>query len=150
MLKAGIIIFVIIYIVLCAVAICTALDFDKISPNEKRILAAVLLALPLIAPRLVWSLLAYFSHISTFNTFNGDIVVRAFMSILEEFLIIILYTVVGLMVPPAYQAESDATSTKQYQDASQDVELEAQNRSKHEPQNSSRLGALSLALHFVG
>ena len=127
MLKAGIIIFLVIYAVLFAVAAYTALDFQKVPSGEKRILAAVLLALPLVIPRLLWSILAYFASIPTFNLITGSIIVRACMSTLEELLIIIMYTVVGLIVPAAYSREQGQKHVElepQDKDGRRDVQME--------------------------
>ena len=60
---------------------------------------AVLAALPLLAVRFLWTLLAYFSNFKDFQTYGGSVIVRAFMSTLEEMLIVIAYTIVGLMIP---------------------------------------------------
>jgi len=138
MLKAGIIIFLIIYLILCVLASYTAMEFSKIPSGEKRILAAVLVTLPFVLPRLLWSLLAYFSHITTFNVVEGSIVVRSVMSTLEEFLVIIMYTVVGLLVPPAYKKLPDAGLGRQSKSGAQDIEFKAQQPPKYEVHNSFR------------
>lgn len=113
MVKSGLILFVLIYICIFLLTAKSVADFNTIPVGEKRVLAVVVFALPLLAVRILWSLLAYFSHTSTFSivgTSSGDVVVRAMMAILEEFLIVIAYTIVGLMVPPAYAAQFDVES----------------------------------------
>ena len=99
LLKAGVIIFLIIYLCLVALAINSATEINRVPAGEKRILVAVLAALPLLAVRFLWTLLAYFSDFKDFQTYSGSIIVRAFMSTLEEMLIVIAYTIVGLMIP---------------------------------------------------
>ena len=99
LLKAGVIIFLIIYLCLVALAINSATELNRVPAGEKRILVAVLAALPLLAVRFLWTLLAYFSDFKDFQTYGGSVIVRAFMSTLEEMLIVIAYTIVGLMIP---------------------------------------------------
>lgn len=121
-MKAGLIIFLVIYAFLFVFGAKSVTEFNKVPVGEKRVLAAVLFALPLIGVRIAWSFIAYFGHGSTFSIISGSsmaIVVRAFMSLLEEFLVVIAYTIVGLLVPPAYGSQYDvegqATGTQQPQ-----------------------------------
>lgn len=99
LLKAGVIIFLIIYLCLVALAINSATKLNRVPAGEKRILVAVLAALPLLAVRFLWTMLAYFSDFKDFQIYGGSVIVRAFISTLEEMLIVIAYTIVGLMIP---------------------------------------------------
>ena len=99
LLKAGVIIFLIIYLCLVALAINSATELNRVPAGEKRILVVVLAALPLLAVRFLWTLLAYFSDFKDFRTYGGSVIVRSFMANLEEMLIVIAYTIVGLMIP---------------------------------------------------
>ena len=99
MIKAGLIIFLIIYICLFALIAKSASEINSLPSGEKRILFALIVALPLLGVRILFSLLAYFSTISTFSPTNGNVLVRAFMGILEEILIVIAYTLAGILVP---------------------------------------------------
>ena len=99
LLKAGVLVFLIIYLCLVALALNSAAEFNRIPAGEKRILVVVLAALPLLAVRFVWTLLAYFSDFKDFQIYSGSVIVRAFMATLEEMLIVIAYTIVGLMIP---------------------------------------------------
>ena len=73
-------------------------ESSSIPTGEKPVLVALRVALPLLGIRIVYSLIAYFSTISAFSPLNGNIFVRAFMSILEEILVVIAYAVAGIMV----------------------------------------------------
>ena len=99
LLKAGVILFLIIYLCLVALAINSATELNRVPAGEKRILVVVLAALPLLAVRFLWVLLAYFGHFKDFQVYGGSVIVRSFMSNLEEMLIVIAYTIVGLMIP---------------------------------------------------
>ncbi len=99
LLKAGVLVFLVIYLCLVALAVYSATEFNRIPAGEKRILVVVLAALPLLGVRFVWTLLAYFSDFKDFQIYGGSVIVRAFMATLEEMLIVIAYTIVGLMIP---------------------------------------------------
>lgn len=99
LIKAGLIIFLIIYICLFLLIAKSASELNSIPSGEKRVLLALIVALPLLGVRILFSLLAYFSTISLFSPINGNVLVRAFMAILEEVLIVIAYTLAGILVP---------------------------------------------------
>lgn len=95
-IKIGIAIFLIVYLLLSALVIITMKDVGNAPRGEKRIYFAVLAALPFLAVRLLYSLLAAFSNNSTFSIQGGKPLVQFFMGILEEFLIVVMYTLAGL------------------------------------------------------
>lgn len=92
-------ILVLIYAILVCLAAKSASEFNKVPAGEKRILTAVLVAVPLLAVRILWGLLSVFTDISIFSGTDGSAAVRVCMSILEEFIIVVTYTFVGLTVP---------------------------------------------------
>lgn len=99
LIKAGLIIFLIIYICLFILIAKSASELNSLPASEKRVLLALVVALPLLGVRILFSLLAYFSTISTFSPTNGNVLVRACMAILEEILTVIAYTLAGILVP---------------------------------------------------
>ncbi|KAG0645459.1 hypothetical protein D0Z07_8608 [Hyphodiscus hymeniophilus] len=94
--KIAVIIFLVVYLLLSALVIITMKDVGNAPRGEKRIYFAVLAALPLLAVRLLWSIFAAFSNNSTFSITGGKPLVQLFMAILEEFIIVVMYTLVGL------------------------------------------------------
>ena len=94
--KIGIAIFLIVYLLLSALVIITMKDVGNAPRGEKRIYFAVLAALPFLAVRLLYSLLAAFSNSSTFSIQGGKPLVQLFMAILEEFIIVVMYTLAGI------------------------------------------------------
>lgn len=96
--KAGVIIFCIVYILLAFLAIITVTDVRKAERGEKRIYIAVMAALPFIAIRLLWSVISAFSHSKDFSVVNGKPVIQLVMATLEEFVVVVMYTVAGLTV----------------------------------------------------
>lgn len=97
--KAGIIIFLISYLAIVAFAVLTAVESRDLPWGEKRILYAVLASLPLLAVRLLYSLLADFKDDSTFNIINGNATVQLCMAIIEEFIVTFFFLVAGLIAP---------------------------------------------------
>jgi hypothetical protein len=73
-------------------------EISKAARGEKRILVAVVLALPLIGSRLLYSVVNTFYPDKTFNLINGSAIVQAFMVILEEAIVVIMYALIGLTV----------------------------------------------------
>ena len=82
-------------------AVLTTTDIRNLPPGEKRILYAVLLSLPLLAVRLLYSLLVDFDNNGTFNIIGGNATVQLCMAIIEEFVITYFFLVAGFMTSAA-------------------------------------------------
>jgi di/tricarboxylate transporter len=100
LMKVAIIMFVMIYLLVFTLVIITMKDFRNAPRGEQRIYLAVLGALPLLAVRLLYSILPAFSNNVDFSIFNGKPLVKLFMAIIEEFIIVCFYTWVGLIANP--------------------------------------------------
>ncbi|EHK99363.1 hypothetical protein M7I_4767 [Glarea lozoyensis 74030] len=96
--KWGIGIFVVIYVILVILTLYSMFEINKTARGEKRILVAVVLALPLIGSRVLYSILDTFHTNHIFNLENGNAIVQLFMANLEEAIVVIMYAVVGLTV----------------------------------------------------
>lgn len=94
--KIGIIIFLFVYLLLSSLVIITMKDVGNAQKGDKRIYFAVLCALPLIAVRMLWSILSAFSHNKNFSLTSGKPLVQLFMAVVEEFGVVCLYTLAGL------------------------------------------------------
>ncbi|CAF9925420.1 hypothetical protein IMSHALPRED_006468 [Imshaugia aleurites] len=97
--KGAVIIFLISYIAIVALALLTAAESGDIPRGEKRILYAVLAALPLLAVRLLYSILADFVDNSTFNILDGNATVQLCMEIIEEFIVTVFFLASGFLAP---------------------------------------------------
>ncbi|OCL03690.1 hypothetical protein AOQ84DRAFT_325530 [Glonium stellatum] len=98
-IRVGIIMFVFIYIALFLLTIITARDFGKILKGERRMFIAVVLSLPFLAVRILYGILTQFSNSKTFSMMNPQIWARILMSVIEEFIVVIMFTIVGLTIP---------------------------------------------------
>lgn len=92
-------IFLFVYLLLFALTVITMKDVGNAPSGEKRIYFAVLAALPFIAVRLLWSILSVFADNKTFSINSGEPLVQLFMATIEEFIVVIFYTAVGLSAP---------------------------------------------------
>lgn len=109
LIKAALIIFVVIYICLFLLVAKSTSEKERLPPGEKRVLLALIFALPFLGVRLLFSILEYFSTISTFSPIGGNVLVRAFMANLEEILIVMGYTLAGILVPVCCDATRSNT-----------------------------------------
>ncbi|KFY57235.1 hypothetical protein V496_06509 [Pseudogymnoascus sp. VKM F-4515 (FW-2607)] len=96
--KIGIAIFVVIYVLLVALTLITARDVHRALAGERRVYVAVAVALPFIAVRLLYSILAVFTSFKAFSSIDGNTAVELCMALLEEFVVVLMYTAVGLTI----------------------------------------------------
>ena len=97
----AIILFLVVYIVIVAMALF-AVCCTKQIPNEERVLLkAVVLALPFIFVKILYSLLTAFSGLSVFNFITGSKTADLCMAVLEEMVVVLLYLFAGLRVQTA-------------------------------------------------
>lgn len=94
--KAGIVIFLVFYIVLAILIAVTARDVTNAPRGEKRLYWVIVAAIPFLGVRLLWSLIAVFGHDKKFSITGGDPWVNFGMAVVEEFIIVCMYTVLGL------------------------------------------------------
>jgi hypothetical protein len=96
--KIGIVIFLVIYVLLFALIVITMKDVGNAPREEKRIYMVILVALPLIAVRLLWSILSVFGHSSDFSLDSPKPLIQLFMATIEEFIVVVFYVAVGLII----------------------------------------------------
>jgi hypothetical protein len=94
--KIGVIIFLLAFVQIAILALITFPHARKIPTAQRRIIHAVVLALPLLAIRLLYTILANFSTYSTFSTTHGNPCVQLGMAIIEEIIIIVVYLAAGV------------------------------------------------------
>lgn len=92
--KVGVILYIVGYVILALRTITIIPKFSSHS-GEKRLALAVIIALPFILVRIIYSLLAIFLHNHDFRAINGSVTIQVVMSVLEEFFVVIIYLIVG-------------------------------------------------------
>jgi len=94
--KVGVVIFLFSFVEIFILALFTFPNAREIPISQRRVLHAVLLALPLLAIRLLYSTLAGFSTSNTFSAAHGNPYVLLGMAIVEETIVVLLYTAAGV------------------------------------------------------
>jgi vacuolar-type H+-ATPase subunit I/STV1 len=94
--KVGVVIFLAGYILLIALVTITIGDVGEAPPGERRLYWVIVAAIPFLGVRLLWSLIAIFSHDSKFKITGGNEWINFGMAVVEEFIIVCMYTITGL------------------------------------------------------
>ena len=93
--KVGVVIYLLALIALALIAAVTTHKLSNAPSGEKRLVWAVILALPFILVRLIYSLISVFSHDHHFNLITGSVAILVVMSVLEEMAVVVIYLVIG-------------------------------------------------------
>ncbi|KAF2713065.1 hypothetical protein K504DRAFT_333792, partial [Pleomassaria siparia CBS 279.74] len=93
--KIGVVLYLIAFVSLGIMAVITAMKLSNGPKDEIRITWVAILSLPLILVRLVYSFLAVFSKNKSFSPASGSVIIHVFMAILEEWLVVVMYLLVG-------------------------------------------------------
>ncbi|KAH7386926.1 hypothetical protein DE146DRAFT_702011 [Phaeosphaeria sp. MPI-PUGE-AT-0046c] len=96
--KAGIALYIVAYVGIVLVYLTSIPKTSIIPKQERRVPVAILLALPFILVRLIYSGCAVFLHTHLFNPVTGNVVVRVVMAIVEEFVVVTIYIALGFLV----------------------------------------------------
>jgi hypothetical protein len=94
--KIGIVIFSGVYVLLAALLAITVRDASRAPRGDNRLYWVLVAAIPLLGVRLLWSLLAVFLHDKEFSITAGSPWVNFGMAVIEEFIIVCMYTISGL------------------------------------------------------
>jgi hypothetical protein len=111
--RAAIILYLLIYLAACTLWTITVRDASLMVSSQKRIFYCVLLALPLIAVRLLYSLISDFGNNPQFSLINGDTKIQLVMATLEEFAIVLMYTILGIVTPRSFQNAAPVETQEQ-------------------------------------
>jgi hypothetical protein len=89
------VLYVLAFIALVLIAAVATSKLSGAPSNDKRLVWAVLFALPFVLVRIIYSLISVFSHNRHFNLITGSIVIHVFMSVIEEMTVVIIYLAIG-------------------------------------------------------
>ena len=96
--RVAIILYIVAYTALALVLLLSAPQTSVVPRKERRVPVAVVLALPLILVRLVYSACSIFLHDHLFNLVNGSVVVLVVMAVVEEFVVVVIFLTLGFLV----------------------------------------------------
>ena len=114
LLKASGIVFLVAFIILTGVALVTLSKIGSVIKGDRKLVFAVVTGEPFLLVRVIYILLVDFgTNPSLFSNTQGNVIVQAFMSVFEEFVVVMLYLAAGFFTPkidrsqvrPGYQAD---------------------------------------------
>ncbi|MCJ1385681.1 hypothetical protein MMC17_008804 [Xylographa soralifera] len=136
LVRAGVIVFMVIFIIFAAITLATFLRLRSISAGEERILYALALSIPFIFVRLIYSIIVDFAGNSQFNLITGDVVIQGCMASLMEYIVVILYLAAGLVAP--HIARSHAQPSMGLQETGYSGQQSGQTTSQYTEQQSNQ------------
>jgi hypothetical protein len=108
--KAGEVIYIIAFLILAVIAGVVATKLSHARGNDKMLVWAVILALPFILVRIIYSVISVFGHNPHFSLVTGSVVIHVFMSVLEEMIVVFIYLAIGWKTEP-FVSSNQAPST---------------------------------------
>jgi hypothetical protein len=117
--KASIALFIAGYVGIVFVWFISLPGVAHVPGREKKVSIFVLIALPFILVRLTYSALAVFVHDHTFNIIDGSVAVHAFMAVIEEFIVVGLYLILGWMLRGLDPAEQGPIASRPWKERKQ-------------------------------
>lgn len=109
-IKAAIVLFLCCYILIVAMTLMAVCAVGSVPDGERILLKAIVLALPFIFVKILYSLMAAFSGLSDFNFVTGSKTIDLCMAVLEEIIVVILYIYAGFRVRAAPPSPEDAAA----------------------------------------
>ena len=99
--KAGIIVFIITFLVTAVTAIITFMSIRSAIPGDRRLVYFAVASLPFLFIRLIYSAVVIFENNKSkvFSQLAPNIWAESFMEVLEEFIVVILYITAGILTP---------------------------------------------------
>jgi hypothetical protein len=98
----GVVILAVVWALICALAVAAWTAKRRGRSGESLLIVAILCGLPLIGVRMLYSLLAVFSHASAFSAFRPtttSTTVDLFMAVIMEMVVTCIYLAAGLKLP---------------------------------------------------
>jgi len=93
--KVGIALYIVALVALLLIALITVTKLSNGPKDDRRIAWVTIFALPFIGVRLLYAILSVFSNNKHFRPATGSVIIHVFMAILEEFIVILMYVIVG-------------------------------------------------------
>ena len=94
--KAGTGLFIVSYLGIVLATILTSFSISHAEHGEKRLLVGVAISLPFLLIRLIYSCMSTFTKNKNFNLLEGNVTVLLCVALIEEFIVVVVYEVIGL------------------------------------------------------
>lgn len=95
--KAGIALYIVAYVGIVFVYVISVPRTSVVPNQERRVPVAIVLALPFVLSRLIYSACSVFLHSHLFNIVTGNVAVRVATAIIEEFIVVAIYIALGFL-----------------------------------------------------
>lgn len=112
--KVAIALYIVAFVAIVLVWLVSMTGLSVVPTIEKRVAFAVLIALPFILVRLVYSACLVFLHSHLFNLVNGSVVVNAVMAVLMEFIVVAIYLLLGFFISTLSPNDAGPIATRQW------------------------------------
>ncbi|KAE9976840.1 hypothetical protein EG328_002368 [Venturia inaequalis] len=112
--KVAIALYIVAFVAIVLVWLVSMSALSVVPTVEKRVAFAVLIALPFILVRLVYSACVVFLHSHLFNLVNGSVVVNAIMAVLMEFVVVAIYLLLGFFISTLSPNDAGPIATRQW------------------------------------
>jgi hypothetical protein len=96
--KVGVILYVIALVGITLILFICSSKVSYIEHKERRVPLVIVLALPFVCVRLAYSILVVALHDHTFNSVDGNVPIWFVMSVIEEFIVVLIYLLLGFWV----------------------------------------------------
>jgi hypothetical protein len=117
--KVGVILYVIAFAGITFILVISAGHRTAVPIQERRSPVAIAIAWPLIFVRLTYSILAIFLHNSTFSVVGGKVGVRVGLAVVEEWLVVIDYLILGFNLQKLEPEQQGELTNRQWKDRRQ-------------------------------
>ncbi|KAI9728140.1 MAG: hypothetical protein M1828_004601 [Chrysothrix sp. TS-e1954] len=97
---ASIALFIVAYVMIVAVALYLGMHFSSARAEEKRLLIGVVVSLPFLLVRLIYSCVATLGNVHSFNAFTGNVTIFLCMALVMEYITVFIYEAVAITVGP--------------------------------------------------
>lgn len=128
--RVAVILFLAIYVAACTLWTITVRDIGLMVSSQNRIFFCVLIALPFIAIRILYSLISDFGNNHQFSLVDGDARIQLVMATLEEFVVVLMYTILGVITPKSV-SNSGMTDSRQQETYHATEDTENGRRQRH-------------------
>lgn len=112
--KAGVIHFIIAYVGIAVMLVTSLGGISLIPSKERRVAGAIIIAMPFILVRLAYSACVVFVNNHTFNSVTGNIGVHVAMAVVEEFVVVALYILLGFFIDTLDKSNQDLMAAREH------------------------------------
>jgi hypothetical protein len=103
--KAGTALMIIAWVLLVIATALTSSSISHAEHGERRLLMAIVLALPFLLVRLIYSIFSTFTHEQSFNLLDGSVTVLLCVALIEEFIVVLIFEGTGLTLKKVVHEE---------------------------------------------